>query len=318
MLIRTRPLIRPSEITDEKVWHERRRWVQTMGSLIGVSATLPALGMRSAFAQPVAKANSSPDAESLTPSPFDAVTQYNNYYEFGWDKTSPSRLAGKLKTDPWIVSIEGLCEKPAQWGLEDLLKRFNQQEFIYRFRCVEGWSAVVPWKGFHLGELLKTVQPLSSAKFVGFSSVTQPEAMPMQRENKLLPWPYTEGLQLDEAMHSLTILATGMYGRDLPLQNGAPLRLVVPWKYGFKSIKAIVKIELLDSPPSSSWMLAAPDDYGFNANVNPTVPHPRWSQATERPLGDPFFTPRRKTEIFNGYGNEVASLYQGIDLKRQF
>ena len=318
MDIRSRQLIRPSEITDEQVWLERRRWLQRMGSLITMAASVEALGPSSAFAQPFAKDLSTSSPASLKPTPFDAITQYNNYYEFGWDKTSPSRHAGKLKTDPWTVSIEGLCEKPGKWGLEDLLKRFNQQEFIYRFRCVEGWSAVIPWKGFHLGELLKTVQPLSSARFVRFTSVTQPEAMPMQRDGKLLPWPYVEGLQLDEAMHPLTILATGMYGRDLPPQNGAPLRLVVPWKYGFKSIKAIIRIELTDSPPTSSWTQAAPDDYGFQANVNPTVPHPRWSQATERPLGDPFFTPRRKTEIFNGYAAEVASLYQGIDLKRQF
>jgi sulfoxide reductase catalytic subunit YedY len=318
MLTRTRPLIRPRDITDEKVWIERRQIVQNMGSLIGFAATAPILGMGSALAEPAAKTDTSSDTKRPTPSRYDAVTEYNNYYEFGWDKTSPSRLAGTLNTDPWTVSIEGLCEKPARWGLEDLLKRFPQQEFIYRFRCVEGWSAVIPWTGFHLGELIKTVQPLSNARFVRFNSVTQPEAMPMQRDKKLLPWPYVEGLQLDEAMHPLTIIATGMYGRDLPKQNGAPLRLVVPWKYGFKSIKAIVKIELIDSPPTSSWTLVAPDDYGFYANVNPAVPHPRWSQATERPLGDPFFTPRRKTEIFNGYVNEVASLYQGIDLKRHF
>jgi sulfoxide reductase catalytic subunit YedY len=318
MLIRRRTLIRPSEITEEGLWKERRRLVKAMGSLIGAAATAPLLGINSALAQQVEKADAASRPKSLTSTPFDVVTHYNNYYEFGWDKTSPSRLAGKLKTDSWTVSIEGLCEKPAQWGLEDLLKRFNPQEFIYRFRCVEGWSAVVPWQGFHLGELLRTAQPLSSARFVRFTSVTQPEAMPMQRDGKLLPWPYVEGLQLNEAMHPLTILATGMYGRELPPQNGAPLRLVVPWKYGFKSIKAIVKIELLDSPPTSSWTLAAPDDYGFYANVNPAVPHPRWSQATERPLGDPFFTPRRKSEIFNGYASEVAALYHGIDLKRQF
>ena len=317
MLIHTRPSIHPSEITPEKVWMERRQWIQTMGSLMGIAASAPLLGTNSAFAQTDSE---SPIAtrSGLTVTPFDAVTRYNNFYEFGWDKTSPSRLAAELRTEPWTVSIEGLCEKPGQWGFEDLLKRFPQQEHIYRFRCVEGWSAVIPWRGFPLGELLSTAQPLSSARFVKFTSVSQPETMPMQQQDKLLSWPYVEGLQMNEAMHPLTLLATGMYGRDLPKQNGAPLRLVVPWKYGFKSIKSIVRIELTDTPPATSWSLAAPEDYGFYANVNPDVPHPRWSQATERPLGDPFFTPRRRTEIFNGYAYEVASLYLGLDLKRHF
>lgn len=317
MLIRGRPSIRPSEITPEKVWMDRRQWVQTVGSLLGFAATAPLLGAGSAIAQPD-PATSGAIGTELMPTPFDAVTQYNNYYEFGWDKTSPSRHAGDLKTTPWTVSIGGLCENPAQWGLEDLIKRFPQQEPIYRFRCVEGWSAVIPWRGFRLSEILSIARPLSSARFVKFTSVSQPETMPMQRQDKLLSWPYVEGLQLNEAMHPLTLLATGMYDRDLPKQNGAPLRLVVPWKYGFKSIKSIVRIELIDTLPATSWSLAAPEDYGFYANVNPDVPHPSWSQASERPLGDAFFTPRRRTEIFNGYASEVASLYQGLDLKRHF
>lgn len=308
MVINTRRNMAANEVTDERVWSGRRNVLRLMGAAAGLGMAAPILGRQDA-ADP---------ASGLIATPYESLTQYNNYYEFGWEKSAPAKLSSIMKTDGWTVSIMGLCEKPSQFGLDDLLKRFPQTERIYRFRCVEGWSAVVPWSGFPLKDLLNAVQPLSSARYVRFIAVTQPETMPMQREHKLLQWPYVEGLQMNEAMHPLTLMATGLYGRMLPKQNGAPIRLVVPWKYGFKSIKAVVRIELLATAPLSSWQQAAPSEYGFLANVNPEVPHPRWSQATERPLSDAFFSPRRKTELFNGYGEEVASLYQGVDLREHF
>jgi sulfoxide reductase catalytic subunit YedY len=227
-------------------------------------------------------------------------------------------LAQELKIDPWSVEIAGEVEAPGILTLEDILKHQSLQEYIYRFRCVEGWAMVVPWVGFPLASILKAAKPLSSAKFVKFTSIYKPEAMSLQRENSLLEWPYVEGLRIDEAVHPLTLLAVGMYGDRLPKQNGAPLRLVVPWKYGFKSIKAIVKIELLKRAPITSWNKAAPREYGFYANVNPDVPHPRWSQVSERVLGSDFFTPRRQTVLFNGYGEQVAGMYRDMDLRHFF
>ena len=246
------------------------------------------------------------------------VKNYTNYYEFSFNKEGSTELAQALRTDRWKVEISGEVEKPGQYDLEDLINKQTLKQYVYRFRCVEAWSMVIPWVGFQLADLLKMVKPLSSAKFVKFTSIYQPDAMPKQRINAMLDWPYVEALRIDEATHPLTILAVGMYGEVLPKQNGAPLRLVVPWKYGFKSIKAIVKIELLKRAPMTTWHAFAPNEYGFYANVNPSVPHPRWSQFSERRLSSGFFTPRRQTELFNGYGEQVASMYSDLDLRHFF
>lgn len=261
---------------------------------------------------------SSLSAGPLPVTPAELIKNYTNYYEFSFNKEDSTNLAQNLRTDPWSLEISGEVENPGNYHLEDILRQQTLQEYIYRFRCVEAWSMVVPWVGFSLGDLLKTAKPLSSAKFVKFTAIYQPEAMPKQADKKMLEWPYIEGLRMDEAMHPLTILAVGMYGGMLPKQNGAPLRLVVPWKYGFKSIKAVVKIELLKKPPLTTWNQFAPSEYGFYANVNPAVAHPRWSQNSERQLGSRFFTPRRPTELFNGYGEQVASLYSDLDLRHFF
>ncbi len=241
------------------------------------------------------------------------IENYNNYYEFSTDKSAPALLAQKLSTSPWKVEVGGLVHSPKTFTLEDLLK-FQQKERIYRLRCVEAWSMVIPWIGFELNELLKVVQPMTSAKYVAFTTLTDRQQMPGESD-PTYPWPYKEGLRLDEAMHRLTILATGMYGDKLPKQDGAPLRLVVPWKYGFKSIKAIIKIELTDKQPETFWNDIASNEYGFYSNVNPNVDHPRWSQATERRIGE---FGRRQTLMFNGYYDEVASLYTGLDLKANY
>jgi methionine sulfoxide reductase catalytic subunit len=254
----------------------------------------------------------------LTVTPAEITKNHTNYYEFSFNKKEATSLAQNLVTDPWSVEISGEVEKPGSYHLEDILGQQTLQEYVYRLRCVEAWSMVVPWVGFPLASLLKMVKPLSSAHFVKFTAVYQPQTMPKQLANAMLEWPYVEGLRIDEAMHPLTILAVGMYGESLPKQNGAPLRLVVPWKYGFKSIKAIVKIELIKRAPITTWNKFSPNDYGFYSNVNPAVAHPRWSQNSERQLGSSFFTPRRQTELFNGYGNQVASLYSGMDLRHFF
>jgi sulfoxide reductase catalytic subunit YedY len=261
--------------------------------------------------------STTPD-DSLKPTPVELVKNYTNYYEFTFNKDDSTKLAQSMIIDPWSVEISGEVEKPATYHLEDILSQQTLEERIYRFRCVEGWSMVVPWVGFSLANLLKMAKPLSTAQFVKFTTIQQPEMMPNQRDKKMLDFPYIEGLRIDEAMHPLTMLAVGMYGETLPKQNGAPLRLVVPWKYGFKSIKAIVKIELLKKAPLTTWNKSAPQEYGFYANVNPAVPHPRWSQNSERLLGSGFFTSRRQTELFNGYGQQVASLYQDMDLRHFF
>lgn len=247
----------------------------------------------------------------------EAATQYNNFYEFGTDKSDPAKYAGALTTDPWSVEVAGLVAKPGRYAIEDLIKPMQIEERIYRFRCVEAWSMVVPWNGFELGALLKRLEPLSGAKYVAFETLYRPEEMPGQKSN-FIPWPYVEGLRLDEAMHPLTMMATGMYGEDLPNQNGAPLRLVVPWKYGFKSIKSIVKITLTDKEPPTSWSTINPREYGFYSNVNPEVDHPRWSQASERPIGGGLIARRIPTLKFNGYEEHVAGLYAGMDLTKQF
>ena len=247
------------------------------------------------------------------PNSFEDITNYNNFYEFGWGKEDPATYAGALTIDPWSVEIGGLGGKPGKYDLADVLKGQTIEERIYRFRCVEAWSMVVPWHGFELAALLARVGVQPSARYVAFQTLLRPEEMPSQKDASF-PWPYVEGLRLDEAMHPLTILATGLYDQPMPKQNGAPLRLVVPWKYGFKSIKSIVKITLTDKQPPTTWNMLQANEYGFYANVNPQVDHPRWSQATERPIGAGLFGGRKDTLMFNGYGDAVASLYAGQDL----
>jgi sulfoxide reductase catalytic subunit YedY len=256
-------------------------------------------------------------AEALTPHPWEDITSYNNYYEFGTGKDDPAQNAHQLTTAPWSVTIDGLVERPGQYAFEDILAKMTIEERIYRFRCVEAWSMVVPWNGFELADLLTLAGVTSGAKYVAFETVLRPEEMPGTR-TRVLDWPYVEGLRLDEAMHPLTIMATGIYGRDIPNQNGAPLRLVVPWKYGFKSIKSVVRITLTDKEPPTSWNKANAREYGFYSNVNPEVAHRRWSQASERVIGGGLFAKRQPTLMFNGYEDEVASLYKGMDLTRFF
>ena len=254
------------------------------------------------------------NASGEAKTPYESVTTYNNFYEFGTDKSDPAQYAGTLEPRPWTVAIEGEVKRPQTVDFDQMLRWFPLEERIYRMRCVEAWSMVIPWVGFPLGDLLKKVQPTSRAKYVAFTSLLDLKQMPGQRDN-LLNWPYVEGLRIDEALHPLTILAVGLYGRTLPNQNGAPLRLVVPWKYGFKGIKSIVKIRLSEQQPPTTWNVTAPNEYGFYANVNPAVDHPRWSQATERRIGE--FS-RRPTLPFNGYSEQVAGLYSGMDLRKYF
>jgi methionine sulfoxide reductase catalytic subunit len=292
-------------VTPKSLYLSRRDWLAAAG--ISVLAA-------PAFAGPLAgyKAGQALPNDPLTAK--DSVTTYNNFYEFGTDKSDPARNAGNLKTSPWTVTVDGLCAKPGTIGIEDILKAYPLEERIYRMRCVEGWSMVIPWVGFALADLLKRFEPLGSAKYVAFETLYDPQQMPGQNTS-VLQWPYVEGLRVDEAMHPLTTLAVGLYGETLLPQNGAPLRLVVPWKYGFKSIKSIVKISFTETQPPTSWNISAPREYGFYSNVNPEVDHPRWSQATERRIGE-FF--KRDTLMFNGYGEQVASLYSGMDLKANF
>jgi len=300
MLIRRPPDIPSSEITPESLYWDRRRFLAAGAGALAAAA-LP----RAPHAAP---------GDDDKPTPYDVITTYNNYYEFGTDKSDPSQNAGTLVTRPWTVSVEGEVQKPKVFDIDDLLKRYPTEERIYRHRCVEAWSIVVPWDGFPLAKLLNDVQPTSHAAFVAFTTLYAPDQMPGQRSD-VLTWPYVEGLRLDEAMHPLTLLSTGLYGKPMPNQDGAPIRLTVPWKYGFKSIKSIVKIRLVRDQPRTTWSIAAPDEYGFYANVNPDVDHPRWSQARERRLGE-FF--RRATLKFNGYADQVASMYSGMDLRRNF
>lgn len=317
MIIKSNKTIPASEITDPQLFKQRRAIIKAMLATVAAGSGVgPALAKGDLISKYLAKNNDG--SHTLLTTPKQLVTEYTNYYEFTFNKEDASLLAKSLVIDPWAVEISGEIEAPVTLHLEDLLSKQVLQEYIYRFRCVEGWSMVVPWVGFSLAGLLKQVRPLSSAHFVKFTSVYQPESMPAQKKNLMLDWPYVEALRIDEAMHPLTILAVGMYGDSLPKQNGAPLRLVVPWKYGFKSIKAIVKIELLKRAPLTSWNKYAPREYGFYANVNPAVPHPRWSQNSERLLGSNFFSSRRKTELFNGYGEQVAALYRDMDLEHFF
>lgn len=317
MIIKTKKDIPSSEITPPEIFKERRKFIQMLGLTLA-GANIPfafASENKVNFTNLVKSATLN---NSLTATPVELVKNYTNYYEFTFNKEDSTKLAQSMVIDPWSVEISGEVEKPSIYHLEDILNKQTLEERIYRFRCVEGWSMVVPWVGFSLANLLKMAKPLSTAQFVKFTTIQQPETMPNQRDSKMLNFPYVEGLRIDEAMHPLTMLAVGMYGETLPKQNGAPLRLVVPWKYGFKSIKAIVKIELLKKPPLTTWNQSASQEYGFYANVNPVVPHPRWSQNSERLLGSGFFTSRRQTELFNGYGEQVASLYQDMDLRHFF
>lgn len=297
--------LRWSDVTPKEMFLNRRQFIAGAGAALAA----PVLA-KPAFA-------STAEGEPLVPTSFEDITSYNNFYEFGWDKADPSRYAGALTTDPWSIEIGGMVDKPGTYGIEDILKGQTIEERIYRFRCVEAWSMVVPWNGFELKSLLDRVGVQSGAKFVAFETLLRPEEMPGQKDGSF-PWPYVEGLRLDEAMHPLTLLATGLYGEPMPNQNGAPIRLVVPWKYGFKSIKSIVKITLTDTMPPTTWNKLQPSEYGFYANVNPLVDHPRWSQASERQIGAGLFGGRVDTLMFNGYEAEVASLYAAQDLTVDF
>ena len=291
-----------SEITPESVYLNRREFLKAMG-IVAAAASFPRLA-----------AAAGPFDAADVPTPYKDITHYNNYYEFGTDKTDPAAHAGAFKTRPWRVVIDGECLKPKTYDIDELTRLYPPEERIYRHRCVEAWSMVMPWTGFSLAAVLKRVEPTAKAKYVAFTSVLDPKQMPGQRMG-VLEWPYLEGLRIDEAMHPLSFLVTGLYGKPLPNQDGAPLRLAVPWKYGFKSIKAIVHIRLVEKQPRTAWNIAAPSEYGFYSNVNPEIDHPRWSQAKERRIGELF---KRKTLLFNGYADQVAGLYKGMDLRANF
>lgn len=326
-----------SEVTPEHLFLNRRQFMVGAGSAVGALALAacampmpetagePAEGAVAvnappledlpaplAHEEPTASADTDELGDSLNA--YDEITTYNNFYEFSTDKAAVSRLSSDFVTRPWEVEVTGMVNKPTVFNIDDILTKFDQQERIYRLRCVEAWSMVIPWVGFPIAQILNEVEPTADAQYLKFTTVERPEQMPGQRSH-ILDWPYVEGLRLDEAMNDLAIFATGMYGKQLVPASGAPFRVVVPWKYGFKSIKSIVKIELVDEMPTSTWMGAAPNEYGFYANVNPDVNHPRWSQATERRIGE---LGRRDTLEFNGYGDEVASLYEGMDLQANF
>ncbi len=305
--------IHPSEITPEPVYRSRREFLQlTAAGAFGAVACGP-LGQDLSAQAAIPNVKPSPLSTDERPHSWDQITTYNNFYEFGTNKSDPATHAHRLTVKPWTVKVDGLVAKPADYALGDLIKPHQLEERVYRFRCVERWSAVIPWVGFSLAELIKRVQPDSRAKYVAFTTLMRPNEMIGQRV-PALDWPYVEGLRMDEAMHPLTILATGLYGKELPNQNGAPIRLVVPWKYGFKSIKSIVRISFTEKEPPTSWNIANAREYGFYSNVNPNVDHPRWSQARETVLGS--LVRNRPTQIFNGYSDQVAKLYEGMDLKK--
>jgi len=327
MLIRVaRPTdVRPSEITDERVYWRRREFIGTAGRAAlaamatpfaincGADTVSAGVGLAGGAGQtPLQGVKPRVVATDEKLNTFEEITSYNNFYEFGMGKDDPQRYAARMKTSPWKVKIDGHCAKPAEYLLEDLIKPFELEERIYRLRCVEAWSMVIPWVGIPLSSVLKRAEPTGKATFVEFTTLLRPSEMPGQNQASLR-WPYMEGLRLDEAMHPLTILAVGLYGKTLMNQNGAPIRLVVPWKYGFKSIKSIVRIRFVDRMPSTAWSEATPSEYGFYSNVNPEVDHPRWTQARERRIGE---FGRRATLMFNGYGDQVASMYAGMDLKK--
>jgi len=302
VLIRRPPDIASSEITPEGAYLDRRTFMAA--ATVAVAGAAVPLAARRVLAR----------GDDDKPTPYDDITHYNNYYEFGTGKEDPADAAGQLVTSPWSIEVAGEVRKPATYHLEDLLRGQTIEERIYRHRCVEGWSMVIPWNGFSLRDWIAKFEPTSKAKFVEFTTLYRPSQMPGQRGD-VLPWPYVEGLRMDEAMHPLTMVVTGLYNRALPNQDGAPVRIHVPWKYGFKSGKAIVRIRFTETQPANTWHVAAPNEYGFYANVNPHVDHPRWSQATERRIGE-FF--RRPTLMFNGYADQVASMYTGMDLRANF
>ena len=310
MLIRKPSDIKPSEITPEELFWSRREFIAALSSHL-IPLSLRERGYGTAF--PLSRRERGQGGEDKL-TPYESITTYNNFYEYGTDKEDPSFSAHRLKPRPWSVVVEGEVHKPGTFAVDDLIKRFPPEERVYRLRCVEAWSMVIPWMGFPLSKLLNEVQPTSHAAYVAFTTLYDPKQMPGQKSG-VLEWPYVEGLRLDEAMHPLTILVTGLYGKTLPNQNGAPIRLAVPWKYGFKSIKSIVKIRLSRTQPPTTWNISAPREYGFYSNVNPEVDHPRWSQARERRIGELL---RRPTLMFNGYGEQVASLYAGMDLKANY
>ena len=321
MLIKPASDIRSSEITPKQQYLNRREFIRaTTGTAMAVAAG--AIGGE-AMLQAAPPAAHGRKLENIKKSPlstdekansWEQITTYNNYYEFGTDKDSPAMLSRSFKSEPWTVVVDGECNKKATWNLEDILKGQTLEDRIYRHRCVEAWSMVIPWVGFPLADFIKKCEPTGKAKYVEFTTLYDPKQMPGVRQ-PVLRWPYVEGLRLDEAMHPLTILTVGLYGEVVPPQNGAPLRLAVPWKYGFKHIKSIVKIKFTEKQPLNTWQESAPQEYGFYSNVNPAVDHPRWSQATERRIGE-FL--RRKTLMFNGYGDQVASMYAGMDLKKNY
>ncbi|WP_324780076.1 protein-methionine-sulfoxide reductase catalytic subunit MsrP [Thiobacillus sedimenti] len=312
MLLRQSTDILPSEITPPAIYRERRRFMQGLGALAAGAALGLAPDARAGARLPGVRSGAYVLNEAQTP--YQAVTTYNNFYEFGTGKSDPAENAGSLRTRPWTVVVDGEVAHPGTYDIDTLLKLAPLEERVYRLRCVEGWSMVIPWVGYPLRELVRRVEPTGKARYVEFVTLYDPAEMPGQRSG-VLDWPYVEGLRLDEAMHPLTILAVGLYGEVLPNQNGAPIRVVVPWKYGFKSAKSIVRIRFVEMQPLTTWMRAAPREYGFYSNVNPHVDHPRWSQAKERRIGE-FF--KRDTLMFNGYGDQVAQLYRGMDLQRFF
>jgi sulfoxide reductase catalytic subunit YedY len=330
MLIRKTGDIPSSEITDEQVYLRRREFLRLAGgaaiaaaaaplvagcSAENVAAKTPGGGPYDAAETPLSGYKPKAIATDEKMNTFEEITGYNNFYEFGSGKGDPKRFAGKMKTSPWTVKIDGHCSKPADYHVEDLVKPIVLEERIYRFRCVEAWSMVIPWIGVPLADVIKRAEPTSKATFVEFTTLLRPSEMPGQQEPSL-EWPYTEGLRMDEAMHPLSLLAVGVYGKTLVNQQGAPIRLVVPWKYGFKNIKSIVRIRFVDKQPKTAWQKANSDEYGFYSNVNPEVDHPRWSQATERRI--PGYFKNHKTLMFNGYGDQVASLYSGMDLRKNY
>ncbi|MDV7339497.1 protein-methionine-sulfoxide reductase catalytic subunit MsrP [Terasakiella sp. A23] len=312
MLIKNRIASDPKsfEITPKSTYLDRRTFLKGGAALAG--AALFPWNVNAAMPMKFENLVKSPFSTDEPVNKYDDVTSYNNFYEFGTGKDDPYNNSGDFNNRPWTVQVDGLCDKPGTLDIDDLLTKFQQEERIYRMRCVEAWSMVIPWVGVELGSILKKFEPNSKAKYVEFTTLVDKDRFPGQKY-PTIPWPYTEGLRMDEAMHPLTLMATGIFGEELPAQNGAPLRLVVPWKYGFKSIKSIIRIRFVDKEPRSTWMQQAPAEYGFYANVNPAVDHPRWSQAKERRIGE-FF--RRPTSAFNGYGEEVAHLYKGMDLRK--
>ncbi|HEX9727733.1 MAG TPA: protein-methionine-sulfoxide reductase catalytic subunit MsrP [Gemmatimonadales bacterium] len=311
MLIRRAPDIATSAITDESLYWNRREFMRAAGG-VAAGVAFPGLAAARGRGSRAAAAEGPPGEDELTP--YEDVTTYNNFYEFGTGKDDPAKNGGTLRPRPWSVVVEGEVHKPGTWDIEDLLKLSPLEERVYRLRCVEGWSMVIPWMGFSFADLITRVEPTSHARFVEFKTLLDPEQMPGQRR-RVLEWPYVEGLRLDEAMHPLTLLTVGLYGRMLPNQNGAPIRLVIPWKYGFKSIKSVVSIRFTRAQPLNSWQQYASNEYGFYSNVNPDVDHPRWSQARERRVGE---FRRRPTLLFNGYADQVGHLYEGLDLRVNF